>query len=69
MNWKAAIILFVTTVAFIAPVSAQTQVYTQVVAAASEKAKFDSSDAMKLALMERELEVSKDFTQHILATV
>jgi hypothetical protein len=69
MNRKAAIILFVTIVAFVAPVSAQTQVSTQVVAAASEKAKFDSSDAMKLALMERELEVSKDFTQHILATV
>lgn len=69
MNRKAAIILFITVVVFITPASAQTQVSTQVVAAASEKAKSDSSDEMKLALMERELQVSKDFMQHILATV
>lgn len=69
MKRTAAIILFVTIVAFVAPVSAQTQVSTQVVAAASEKAKSDSSEEMKLALMERELQVSKDFMQHIIATV
>jgi hypothetical protein len=69
MKWKTIIILFVTIIAFIAPVSAQPQVATQSVASASENAKVISSDEMKLALMEKELEVSKDFMQHILATV
>ena len=70
MNWEKTIILFfVILVGFTANVSAQTQVTTQSVALVSEKTNSNSSDELKLALMEKELQDSKDFTQHILATV
>src|ERR1017187_9814928 len=39
------------------------------IALVSEKTNSNSSDELKLALMEKELQDSKDFTQHILATV
>jgi hypothetical protein len=63
MNFKKIIILlYVILIAATANVSAQTP-------AATEKTNVISSDELKIALMEKELQVSKDFTEHILATV
>jgi hypothetical protein len=64
---KIIVLLLVMQFAFSAKVLAQTQATTKSVAVVSEKA--NSSDELKLALMEKELQDSKDFTQHILATV
>jgi hypothetical protein len=70
MNWEKIIVLFlVMQFAFSAKVLAQTQATTQSVAVVSEKTNSNSSDELKLALMEQQLQDSKDFTQHILATV
>ena len=70
MNWeKIIILLYVILIAATANVSAQTPAATQSIAATTEKTNVISSDELKIALMEKELQVSKDFTEHILATV
>ena len=70
MHWgKIIVLLLVVQFSFCAKVLAQAQVTTQLVAVASEKINANPSDELKIALMEKELQDSKDFTQHILATV
>jgi hypothetical protein len=68
VNWeKIIILLFFILVAFTANVSAQTQVTTQSVAVDSEKANSDSSNELKLALMEKELQVCAERLREVLA--
>lgn len=66
---KTIILLYVILIAATAKVSAQTPAVAQSIATTTEKTNAISSDELKIALMEKELQVSKDFTEHILATV
>jgi hypothetical protein len=60
---------FFVVIAFVALVSAQTQAVSQAVATATEKANPDSANEVKLAVLDKELQATKEFMQHILATV
>ena len=66
---KIIILLYLILVSATTNVSAQTPAATQSIAITTEKTNVISSDELKIALMEKELQVSKDFTEHILATV
>jgi hypothetical protein len=65
---KTLIIIFLFVfIVFLAPVFAQTQIVSQAAGAVSPNP--DSLNEMKLAVLNKELQVTKEFTQHILATV
>jgi hypothetical protein len=66
---KTIVLLCVILFAIAAKISAQTPSATQPIVTATQNTNAISSDELKLALMEKELQVSKDFTEHILTTV
>jgi len=64
-----SIIFFAVGLALAAPVVAQAQTDSKLATTASQTAKPDISNEAKLAILEKELQVSKEFTEHLLTTV